>query len=40
MKCQMDYMESIKKLEEKWMLNQQKHANNGFIGGSHAAEVL
>ncbi|KAL3536931.1 hypothetical protein ACH5RR_000297 [Cinchona calisaya] len=38
MKCQMDYMESIKKLEEKWMLNQQKHVNNGFLGGSHATE--
>ncbi|XP_047947959.1 kinesin-like protein KIN-UB [Salvia hispanica] len=25
-KCQMDYMESIKKLEEKWTINQQKHA--------------
>ncbi|KAL0428997.1 UNVERIFIED_CONTAM: Kinesin-like protein KIN-UB [Sesamum radiatum] len=29
MKCQMDYMESIKKLEEKWTINQQKHAING-----------
>ncbi|XP_027162952.1 kinesin-like protein KIN-UB isoform X1 [Coffea eugenioides] len=38
MKCQMDYMESIKQLEEKWMLNQTKHASNGFIGTSHAAE--
>lgn len=38
MKCQMDYMESIKKLEEKWMLNHQKHANNGFIGNSYTKE--
>ncbi|KAL3517029.1 hypothetical protein ACH5RR_023931 [Cinchona calisaya] len=37
MKCQMDYMESIKQLEEK-MLKQQKHASNGFNGTSHAAE--
>ncbi|CAI9101579.1 OLC1v1038944C2 [Oldenlandia corymbosa var. corymbosa] len=38
MKCQMDYMESIKKLEEKWMLNQQKHPKNGLVGGTHAAQ--
>lgn len=31
MKCQMDYMESIKKLEEKWTANQQKHAINGEV---------
>ncbi|XP_051144007.1 kinesin-like protein KIN-UB isoform X2 [Andrographis paniculata] len=31
MKCQMDYMESIKKLEEKWAVNQQKNALNGEI---------
>lgn len=37
-KCQMDYMDSIKQLEEKWMLNQQKHTNNGFAGSTHAAE--
>ncbi|GFP82281.1 armadillo repeat-containing kinesin-like protein 2 [Phtheirospermum japonicum] len=30
-KCQMDYMESIKKLEEKWTYNQQKHATNGEV---------
>ncbi|KAK6162473.1 hypothetical protein DH2020_002314 [Rehmannia glutinosa] len=30
-KCQMDYMESIKKLEEKWTVNQQKHAINGEV---------
>ncbi|KAK4483420.1 hypothetical protein RD792_010607, partial [Penstemon davidsonii] len=30
-KCQMDYMESIKKLEEKWTVNQQKHGINGQV---------
>lgn len=30
-KCQMDYMESIKKLEEKWTINQQKHTINGEV---------
>ncbi|KAL2460777.1 Armadillo repeat-containing kinesin-like protein 2 [Abeliophyllum distichum] len=30
-KCQMDYMESIKKLEEKWNINQQKRAANGEV---------
>ncbi|KAK3036121.1 hypothetical protein RJ639_031702 [Escallonia herrerae] len=40
MKCQMDYMESIKMLEEKWVTKQQKHGSNGFINGSHAGEVL
>lgn len=39
MKCQMDYMESIKKLEEKWMLNHQKHTTNGCIGSSYTKEV-
>ncbi|XP_028063551.1 kinesin-like protein KIN-UB isoform X1 [Camellia sinensis] len=38
MNCQMDYMESIKKLEEKWVLNQQKHGNNGFINGTYNGE--
>ncbi|XP_076919702.1 kinesin-like protein KIN-UA isoform X1 [Bidens hawaiensis] len=37
MKCQMDYMESIKKLEEKWMSNHSKHGTNGFING-HSGE--
>ncbi|KAL0464669.1 UNVERIFIED_CONTAM: Kinesin-like protein KIN-UB [Sesamum latifolium] len=36
MKCQMDYMESIKKLEEKWTVNQQKHAINGEV---HTGDV-
>ncbi|XP_023770415.1 kinesin-like protein KIN-UB [Lactuca sativa] len=38
MKCQMDYMESIKKLEEKWMQNQPKRGTNGFSNGNHSAE--
>ncbi|XP_057807424.1 kinesin-like protein KIN-UB [Salvia miltiorrhiza] len=39
-KCQMDYMESIKKLEEKWTTNQQKHAINGEINnGARNEEV-
>lgn len=33
MKCQMDYMESIKKLEEKWSAKQQKHVVNGEVRG-------
>ncbi|CAK9154529.1 unnamed protein product [Ilex paraguariensis] len=37
-KCQMDYMDSIKKLEEKWTSNQQKHGNNGSIGGTYGGE--
>ncbi|KAL6960164.1 hypothetical protein U1Q18_047303 [Sarracenia purpurea var. burkii] len=40
MNCQMDYMESIKKLEEKWVLNQQKHGKNGFINGTYNGEVV
>ncbi|KAJ9556481.1 hypothetical protein OSB04_011095 [Centaurea solstitialis] len=38
MKCQMEYMESIKKLEEKWMTNQPKHRTNGVVNGSHGGE--
>ncbi|CAI9278080.1 unnamed protein product [Lactuca saligna] len=38
MKCQMDYMESIKKLEEKWMHNQPKRVTNGFSNGNHSAD--
>ncbi|KAK1376286.1 hypothetical protein POM88_032479 [Heracleum sosnowskyi] len=37
-KCQMDYMESIKKLEEKWMSNYQKIGNNGFTNGTTSRE--
>lgn len=39
MKCQMDYMESIKKLEEKWMTNQPRYGNNGFINGNNGGKV-
>ncbi|KAI3719390.1 hypothetical protein L6452_20287 [Arctium lappa] len=38
MKCQMDYMESIKKLEEKWMSNQSKYGNSGFTNGSRGGK--
>ncbi|GJV10440.1 heat shock protein 90-5, chloroplastic [Tanacetum coccineum] len=40
MKCQMDYMESIKKLEEKWMSNQPRDGNNGYSNGNHGGKVL
>ncbi|KAE7997035.1 hypothetical protein FH972_001705 [Carpinus fangiana] len=30
LKCQMDYMESVKQLEEKLVFNQQKHDHDGF----------
>lgn len=39
-KCQMEYMESIKKLEEKWSLNQQKHTNNVRTDGTYITEVI
>ncbi|GER31258.1 armadillo repeat kinesin 2 [Striga asiatica] len=42
-KCQMDYVESIKKLEEKWTLNQQKLVSNGEVckdaGNEEVAEL-
>ncbi|KAM7508738.1 hypothetical protein LguiA_019191 [Lonicera macranthoides] len=38
MKCQMDYMESIKQLEEKWVNNQHNHGNNGFVNGTYDGE--
>ncbi|KAE8672129.1 Armadillo repeat-containing kinesin-like protein 3 [Hibiscus syriacus] len=31
LKCQMEYMESVKKLEEKMMENQRKHRCDGFM---------
>lgn len=37
MKCQMEYMESIKMLEEK-MLTPQKHGKNGFTNGTYNGE--
>lgn len=39
LKCQMEYMESIKKLEEK-MLNQQQHPSNGITDGTYLGEVV
>uniref|UniRef100_A0A5B7A188 Kinesin-like protein n=1 Tax=Davidia involucrata TaxID=16924 RepID=A0A5B7A188_DAVIN len=39
-RCQMDYMESIKKLEEKWVCSQQKHDNNDFIDETYRGEGL
>ncbi|GER57488.1 armadillo repeat kinesin 2 [Striga asiatica] len=38
-KCQMDYMESIKKLEEKWAHNQQKLVSNGEVRKDTGEEV-
>ncbi|XP_038682774.1 kinesin-like protein KIN-UB [Tripterygium wilfordii] len=32
LKCQMEYMESVKELEEKMVLNQRKHGYDGFTG--------
>ncbi|KAJ4826009.1 hypothetical protein Tsubulata_027602 [Turnera subulata] len=32
LKYQKEYVESIKKLEEKWMMNQQKHAIESMVG--------
>ncbi|CAN4125806.1 unnamed protein product [Withania somnifera] len=40
MKCQMEYMESIKKLEEKWSLNQQKPTNNARTDGTCIREEV
>ncbi|KAB2002797.1 hypothetical protein ES319_D11G089400v1 [Gossypium barbadense] len=31
LKCQMEYMESVKKLEEKMIENQRKHQHDGFM---------
>ncbi|KAG6435684.1 hypothetical protein SASPL_100559 [Salvia splendens] len=39
-KCQMDYMESIKKLEEKWTINQQKHTINAEINNGAGNEEV
>ncbi|XP_044503476.1 kinesin-like protein KIN-UB isoform X2 [Mangifera indica] len=39
LKCQMEYMESVKKLEEKMVLNQQKQESNGFISDRCNGEV-
>ncbi|KAL8142174.1 hypothetical protein V2J09_015206 [Rumex salicifolius] len=39
-KCQMDYLESIKKLEEKWIMNQQKQHSYGCAEGRGNSEGL
>ncbi|KAJ7962231.1 Kinesin-like protein [Quillaja saponaria] len=33
LKCQMDYMESVKQLEQKLVLNQQRHEHSSFMDG-------
>ncbi|KAL5796337.1 hypothetical protein ACOSQ2_001157 [Xanthoceras sorbifolium] len=38
LKCQMEYMESVKQLEEKMLLNQQKQESNGFIDDRYNGE--
>ena len=38
-KCQMDYLESIKQLEEKWIVNQQNQHKNRFSNGTCDTEV-
>lgn len=40
LKCQMDYMESVKQLEEKLVLNQQKHDHDGFTDVKCILQVL
>lgn len=40
MKCQMEYMDSIKKLEEKWSHNQQKPTNNTRTDGTSITEEV
>ncbi|KAK6920253.1 Kinesin motor domain [Dillenia turbinata] len=36
--CQMEYMDSIKKLEEKWMMNQQNSGRDSLRGDSSTKE--
>lgn len=36
----MDYMEAVKKLEEKLVLNQQKHENCGLVDGKCNGQVV
>ncbi|KAJ6344311.1 hypothetical protein OIU76_005934 [Salix suchowensis] len=40
LKCQMEYMESVKELEEKLVGNQLGHDRDGFINGNCNGEVL
>lgn len=36
----MEYMESIKELEEKMVSNQRRHNRDGFFDDKHIEEVL
>lgn len=36
----MDYMEAVKQLEEKLVLNQQKHKNGGLVDSKCNGEVI
>ncbi|CAO2834936.1 unnamed protein product [Amaranthus hypochondriacus] len=38
-KCQMDYLESIKQLEEKWIVNQQNQPKNHLSNGTCDTEL-
>ncbi|KAJ9188432.1 hypothetical protein P3X46_003791 [Hevea brasiliensis] len=40
LKCQMEYMESVKKLEEKMVANQKKHDRDSFLNEKCNGEVL
>ncbi|KAJ6872671.1 kinesin-like protein KIN-UB isoform X3 [Populus alba x Populus x berolinensis] len=40
LKCQMEYMESVKELEEKLVANQRRHDCDGFINGNCDGKVL
>nr|KJB29496.1 hypothetical protein B456_005G103100 [Gossypium raimondii] len=40
LKYQMEYMESVKKLEEKMIVNQRKHQHDGFMKDKCNGEVL
>ncbi|XP_061962250.1 kinesin-like protein KIN-UB [Populus nigra] len=40
LKCQMEYMESVKELEEKLVANQGRHDCDGFINGNCNGEEL
>lgn len=40
LKCQMEYVEAVKKLEEKMVSNQKKHDRDSFPNGKCNGEVL
>ncbi|KAF2298192.1 hypothetical protein GH714_018466 [Hevea brasiliensis] len=40
LKCQMEYIESVKKLEEKMVANQKKHGRDSFLNEKCNGEVL